>query len=205
MADKITSDIVINALRKVNDPELNKDLVTLNMIQDLKIQDGIVQFTINLTTPACPLKSKIEADAKKAVSSLDGVKDVQITMSAKVRGAGNMDNKMQLAIKNIIAIGSGKGGVGKTTVSVNVAVALAQTGASVGLLDADIYGPNVPLMMGLKSLPEPKNEKVTPAEAYGVKVMSIGFLVKPGQPLIWRGPMLHSTLQQFFSEVDWGE
>jgi ATP-binding protein involved in chromosome partitioning len=205
MADKITKEKALNILQTVMDPELNKDLVSLNMIQDLEVEDGNVKFTIVLTTPACPLKSKIEADARKAFDGVDGVSKVDIKMSAKVPQNKQINEQVDLKVKNIVAVASGKGGVGKSTVAVNLAIALAQTGAKVGIMDADIYGPNVPTMMGVKQLPPPQNKKLIPAENYGVKVISIGFLVKMGQPLIWRGPLLHSTIKQFLVDVEWGE
>ena len=199
----VTKDQVIDALRQVQDPELRKDLVTLQMIKDVQIDDSHVAFTVELTTPACPLRTQIQKEAEQAVLALEGVETVDVTMGARVPS----DDKIKdLAIKNIIAVGSGKGGVGKSTVAVNLAVALAQCGATVGLLDADIYGPNVPTMMGVDALPPtPQGKKIQPAEAHGVKVMSIGFMVTPGQPLIWRGPMLHSAIKQFLNDVDWGE
>jgi ATP-binding protein involved in chromosome partitioning len=199
----VTKDQVIDALRQVQDPELRKDLVTLKMIKDIKIEDSNVSFMVELTTPACPLRTQIQKEAEEAVLALEGVDTVDVTMGAQVP----RDEKIKdLAIKNIIAVGSGKGGVGKSTVAVNLAVALAQCGAAVGLLDADIYGPNIPTMMGVGALPPtPKCEKIQTAEAYGVRVMSIGFMVTPGQPLIWRGPMLHSAIKQFLNDVDWGE
>ena len=205
MADRISRESVLNALSKVQEPELRKDLVTLNMIEDLEIKGDQVSFTIILTTPACPLKSRIENEARNAVLAVPGVKSVQIKMDSSVPNDGRSRGLMQLPIRNAVAIASGKGGVGKSTVAVNVAVALAQAGARVGLLDADIYGPNIPTMMGVATLPPPTKEKLVPAEAYGVKMMSIGFLVKPDQPLIWRGPMLHSAIRQFLSDVEWGE
>ncbi len=200
-----TRDAVLAALSKVQEPELHKDLVTLNMIRDLNIQEGQVSFTIMLTTPACPLRTRIENEARQAVLAVPGVSQVQIKMDANVPADGRMRGLLKLPVRNAVAVASGKGGVGKSTVAVNVAVALAQTGAKVGLLDADIYGPNLPTMMGVHRLPPQKGEKLVPAEAYGVEVMSIGFLVKPGQPLIWRGPMLHSAIRQFLSDVAWGE
>lgn len=201
----ITKEKALDILRTVMDPELHKDLVTLNMIQDLEVKEGIVKFTILLTTPACPLKNKIETDAREAFKDVEDVKKVEIKMSARVPKNQQIDEKIDLEIKNIIAVSSGKGGVGKSTVAVNLAIALAKTGAKVGIMDADIYGPNVPTMMGATQLPEPKNNKIMPAENYGVKIVSIGFLVKKGQPLIWRGPLLHSTIKQFLVDVDWGE
>ena len=201
----VSQEAILTVLRRVQDPELHKDLVTLNMIQDLEINGGKVSFRIVLTTPACPLSGRIENDARQAVMSVAGVESAVIKMDAIVTSDGRPRGLLQLPVTNAVAVASGKGGVGKSTVAVNVAVALAQTGASVGLLDADIYGPNVPTMMGIKRLPPPENNKLVPAQAYGVKVMSIGFLVKPGQPLIWRGPMLHSTIRQFLADVEWGE
>jgi ATP-binding protein involved in chromosome partitioning len=203
--DTVTKHMVLEVLKNVQEPELHRDLVSLNMIQDLDIKADQVKFTILLTTPACPLKSKIESDARAAVLSLPGVKKVDVKLDANVPSDGRTRGLMQLPIRNAVAIASGKGGVGKSTVAVNVAVALAQSGASVGLLDADIYGPNVPTMMGVENLPPATKDKLVPAEAYGVKMMSIGFLVKPHQPLIWRGPMLHSAIRQFLSDVVWGE
>lgn len=202
---ELSVEKVLAVLRTVQDPELHKDLVSLNMIQDVEVKDGNVKFTIVLTTPACPLKTKIEQDAREAVASLEGVLSVQIKMDARVPNDGRARGIVQLPIKNVIAVASGKGGVGKSTVAVNIAVILAEMGSKVGLLDADIYGPNIPTMMGVQQLPPSAKEKLTPATAHGVKVMSIGFLVKPGQPLIWRGPMLHSAIRQFLSDVDWGE
>ncbi len=201
----LTKDIVLAALSQVQEPELHRDLVSLNMIQELKVNNGTVSFTIMLTTPACPLRSKIEHEARQAVLALPGVQEVKITMSANVPADGRARGMMSLPVRNAVAIASGKGGVGKSTVAVNLAVSLAKSGAKVGLLDADIYGPNIPTMMGVHTIPGQAGDKIIPAERYGVKIMSIGFLVKPGQPLIWRGPMLHSAIRQFLSDVDWGE
>jgi ATP-binding protein involved in chromosome partitioning len=175
------------------------------MIHDLQIAGDQVSFTVMLTTPACPLKHQIEREAKNAVAALPGVSSVQIKFDANVPSDGRSRGLLQLPIRNVVAIASGKGGVGKSTVAVNVAVVLAASGARVGLLDADIYGPNVPTMMGVNQLPPPQDDKLIPAESYGVKMMSIGFLVKPNQPLIWRGPMLHSAIRQFLTDVTWGE
>jgi ATP-binding protein involved in chromosome partitioning len=205
MSSKIEKDAVLAALSKVQEPELHKDLVTLNMIRDLEIKGGEVRFSILLTTPACPLKTSIENAARAAVLTVPGVKTVTIKMDASVPADGRMRGLMQLPVRNAIAVASGKGGVGKSTVSANLAVALAQSGARVGLLDADIYGPNIPTMMGIHDIPDSKDNKLIPAEAYCVKLMSMGFLVKPGQPLIWRGPMLNSAIRQFLSDVEWGE
>lgn len=203
--NKVTEQAVLAALSKVQEPELHKDLVSLNMIRDLRISGDQVSFTVVLTTPACPLRGRIESEARSAVQALPGVSSVEVKLDANVPSDGRPRGLLQLPIRNAVAIASGKGGVGKSTVAVNMAVALAQSGTRVGLLDADIYGPNVPTMMGLEHLPPAQGEKLVPAEAYGVKIMSIGFMVKPNQPLIWRGPMLHSAIRQFLTDVDWGE
>ncbi|MEN4099626.1 MAG: P-loop NTPase, partial [Anaerolineaceae bacterium] len=163
------------------------------------------RFTIMLTTPACPLKGRIEAEARQAVLSVPGIENVEIRMSSSVPSDGKSRGLLQMPVKNAVAIASGKGGVGKSTVAVNVAVSLAKFGATVGLLDADIYGPNIPTMMGVERLPAQRGNQLVPAEIYGVRLMSIGFLVKPGQALIWRGPMLHSAIRQFLGDVAWGE
>jgi ATP-binding protein involved in chromosome partitioning len=191
------------ALGKVQDPELHKDLITLKMIRDLKVEDGRVSFTLVLTTPACPLRDRIAADAREAVRSVPGVREVQIGMDAAVPG-GLRGGTVSIGARNLVAVGSGKGGVGKSTLAINLAVSLAQSGSCVGLLDADIYGPNVPRMMGISRLPPTQGERIVPAEAYGVKVVSIGLMVEPGQPLVWRGPMLHSAIRQLLADVDWG-
>jgi len=206
MPKSITEQDVLNQLKTVMDPELHKDLVSLGMIKDIKVSESNdVEFTIELTTPACPLRNRIETDAREAVTRIEGINQVKINMSARVAQNQQLKEKVEISVKNIVAVSSGKGGVGKSTVAVNLAVALANTGAKVGLMDADFYGPNVPTMMGVSEIPGPQNNKIIPAIAHGVKVMSIGFLVKPGQPLIWRGPLLHSTIRQFLVDVDWGE
>jgi ATP-binding protein involved in chromosome partitioning len=207
MSDKsiISEAAVMAALSQVQEPELHKDLVSLNMIRDIKISGDQISFTILLTTPACPLKNQIEREARQAVLAVPGVSSVEVKMDANVPSDGRSRGLLQLPIRNAVAVASGKGGVGKSTVAVNIAILLAESGARVGLLDADIYGPNVPIMMGVDRLPPLHEDKLVPAEAYGVKLMSIGFLVKPDQPLIWRGPMLHSAIRQFLSDVEWGE
>ena len=204
MANQFTNDAVMKALGTVIEPELHKDLVTLNMVRDLEIKGDAVNFTVMLTTPACPLKHVMERDARGALKKI-GVENVSVKWSSNVPTDNRIIGQISLPVKNTLAIGSGKGGVGKSTVSVNVAVALAQSGASVGLLDADIYGPNANIMLGALRMPPPKGQMMTPATAHGVKLMSMGFLVKPDQPLIWRGPMLHSAIRQFLTEVEWGD
>jgi ATP-binding protein involved in chromosome partitioning len=201
----ITKEQVLSALSNVMDPDLHRDLVSLNMIKDIEIRDERVSFSIELTTPSCPLKSKIEADARGAVLTMTEAKEVDINMTSKVSQSKSLDLSGN-CFKHVIAIGSGKGGVGKSTVSLNIALALVRDGAKVGLLDADIYGPNIPRMLGIDRLPDtPEGQKIKPAVVFGLKVVSIGFLVQSGQPLIWRGPMLHSAIQQFITDFDWGD
>jgi ATP-binding protein involved in chromosome partitioning len=204
MTKKLTQESILAALGKVEEPELHKDLVTLNMVRNLEIDADAVSFTVMLTTPACPLRGKIESEARQAVLAL-GAKTVKVKFDSDVPNDGRMRGLVNMPIRNAIAVGSGKGGVGKSTVAVNIAVALAQSGARVGLLDADIYGPNIPTMMGVEKLPPPNGKKLVPATAYGLKMISMGLLVKPGQPLIWRGPMLNSAIRQFLGDVEWGE
>ena len=203
---KLTQEQVLDALRTVQEPELGRDLVTLNMVKNLAVDDGRVWVTINLTTPACPLKDKMEADVRATLGRLEGFKDVTIKWEATVPSGRGVEGRSGVpGVKNIIAVASGKGGVGKTTVAVNLAVALARLGATVGLLDADVYGPNVPTMLGVNDQPAARGETILPLEGYGVRVMSMGFLNPERKPLIWRGPMLHQVLQQFLRRVEWGE
>ncbi|MBK8047697.1 MAG: Mrp/NBP35 family ATP-binding protein [Anaerolineales bacterium] len=195
----------MKALSTVQEPELHQDLVTLGMIKDLTIREGDVSFTIQLTTPACPLRAVMERDATNAVSAIAGVTNVAIRFDAEVRTDHRIIGKLNIPVKNIIAIASGKGGVGKSTISTNMAVSLALEGAKVGVLDADIYGPNIPMMFGLSGRPAIVEGKMVPLEAYGVEVMSMGFLMPEGEAVVWRGPMLHKALQQLFTDVLWGE
>jgi ATP-binding protein involved in chromosome partitioning len=202
----LTERDVHDALRTVQEPELGRDIMTLGMVKGLEIRDRDVSFTIELTTPACPLKDEIEGNTRAALAAI-GAEAVQITWGAMVRRASPVQPQALLpGVKNVVAVVSGKGGVGKSTVSVNLAVALAQTGASVGLLDADITGPNIPLMMGLEGQPVASpNNKITPLERYGVKVISIQFFVPEGQPVVWRGPLVGGAIQQFLRDVEWGD
>lgn len=204
---KITEESVMKALGHVMEPELLKDIVTLNMVKDLKIDGNNVSLTVVLTTPACPLKDEITNRVEKALhQQVPDVGRIKIDYTANVSsGKSQVKENYIPGVKNTIAISSGKGGVGKSTVSVNLAVALAQTGARVGLMDADIYGPNVPLMMGIKTPPAPEGEKLLPAENHGVKFMSMAFFVPDDTPMIWRGPMVHGAIQQFLRDVIWGE
>ena len=201
----VTETAVMAALANVIEPELHRDLVSLNMIRNLKIEGNDVTFTIMLTTPACPLKGKMEADSRAALAGVPGIGQISINWDANVPADRRIKDQLGQSFRNTIAVSSGKGGVGKSTIAVNLAIALAQTGASVGLLDADILGPNVPMMMGVEQMPPPRNRKMVPAENFGVKFISMAFLVKPDQPLIWRGPMLHSAISQLLSDVEWGE
>jgi ATP-binding protein involved in chromosome partitioning len=196
---------VLGALAVVHDPDLHRDIVGLGFIKDLAISGGRVSFTIELTTPACPVKDQMRDQARAAVLAVPGVTAVDVTMSARVREAvGGEGPRQPLAgVKNVIAVGAGKGGVGKTTVSVNLAIALARCGSKVGMIDGDIYGPNVPIMLGMKTDLVTDGQKIVPAEKYGLQVISMGFLTKDDAPIIWRGPMLHGALQQFFREVKW--
>jgi ATP-binding protein involved in chromosome partitioning len=211
MFDVLDSQSVLEVLRPVQDPELRKSLVELNMIRHIRIDGGKVQFTLVLTTPACPLREFIVTDAKQAVQKLPGVTEVVIDVTAEIPQQKSLPNRTGIAgVKNIVAVSSGKGGVGKSTVAVNIAVALAQTGAKVGLLDADIYGPNAPIMLGLsdtgiKVRKEATGEILEPAFNHGVKLVSMAFLIDRDQPVIWRGPMLNGVIRQFLYQVEWGD
>jgi ATP-binding protein involved in chromosome partitioning len=202
----VTRDEVLAALGTVQDPDLHKDIVTLGFVKDVKLQGGEVDFTIELTTPACPVRDEMKAEAERKVAALPGVTAARAKMTADVRARGGFGRQAVAGIKNILAVGAGKGGVGKSTTSVNLAVALQRKGARVGLMDADVYGPNIPQMLGITAQPEVGEDKrIVPPEAYGIKVISMGMLVAPDQPIIWRGPMLHGAVQQFMRDVAWGE
>ncbi|MEO7663964.1 MAG: Mrp/NBP35 family ATP-binding protein, partial [Candidatus Limnocylindrales bacterium] len=203
---QVTEDAVYAALRTVQEPELGGDLVTRNMIKDLVLEGNALAFTIELTTPACPLKDEIESRVHAALDPI-GVESIDLTWGSMVRRAAPRTAEQLLpGVKNVIAVASGKGGVGKSTVAVNLAVALARDGAAVGLLDADITGPNVPIMLGLDGQPgKSANEKILPLERHGVKAISIQFFVPAGQPIIWRGPLVGGAIQQFLRDVEWGE
>jgi ATP-binding protein involved in chromosome partitioning len=196
---------VLDALKVVRDPDLNRDIVSLGFIKDLIVDGGRVAFTIELTTPACPVKDQMRDQARAAVMQLPGVTAVDVQMGARVREAVDpaAGRAAVPGVKNILAVGAGKGGVGKTTVAVNLALALSQAGSRVGIIDGDIYGPNVPLMLGIKTELTTDGEKIVPAEKYGLQIISMAFLTGDDAPIIWRGPMLHGALQQFFREVRW--
>jgi ATP-binding protein involved in chromosome partitioning len=202
----ITEDQVLQALRAVKDPDLHKDIVTLNMIRDMAVCGGIVSFRFVLTTPACPVRDQLKFEAEKAVMGIAGVERVEVKMDAEVPKARGVIDKSEIAgIKHIVAVSSGKGGVGKSTVSVNLAVSLALSGAKVGILDTDVYGPNVPIMMGGHDLPLAHGNMIVPPVYHGVKTMSIGLLNPGDKAVVWRGPMLHSAVSQFLRQVEWGE
>jgi ATP-binding protein involved in chromosome partitioning len=203
----ITEQAVLDSLSQIIDPDLRKDIVTLGFVRDLKIDGGDVSFRIVLTTPACPVKEEMEGMAREFVRVLPGVTNVNVTMDAEVpQGRGLANNVSVPGVKNIVAVSSGKGGVGKSTVAVNLAIALALDGAKVGIMDADVYGPNVPLMLGTGyDQPEVVNGQLRPIEAHGIKMISMAVLVPPDKPMILRGPMLHGVVRQFLTDVNWGE
>jgi ATP-binding protein involved in chromosome partitioning len=202
----LSQDNVLAVLRTVQDPDLHKDIVTLGFVKDVKIEGGEVDFTIELTTPACPVRDQMKAEAEQKVAALPGVTTARAKMTADVKARGGFGRQQVPGIRNIVAVGAGKGGVGKSTTAVNLAVALAAKGARVGLMDADVYGPNIPQMLGVSDQPEvSEDKKMVPPEAHGIKLISMGMLVPPDQPIIWRGPMLHGAVQQFMRDVAWGE
>lgn len=197
---------MLDALRVVTDPDLGRDIVSLGFVKDVRVADGSVGFTIELTTPACPERDRMRQQARHAVAALLGAGVVDVTMTARVRGSsGPMKQQLLPSVKNIIPVASGKGGVGKSTVSANLALALASTGARVGIMDADVYGPTIPTLMNAHTLPKPTIEGTVPAEQYGVKIISMGFFLREDDAIIWRGPMLHKTVQHFLGNVLWGE
>ena len=206
----LTSEQILHALACVQDPDLHRDIVALGFVKRLQIDGGRVSFAIELTTPACPVREQLKTQAEEAVRTVPGVTSVDVTMTSQVRSSVAMSSAPAAAhvanLKNIIPIASGKGGVGKSTVSANLAVALAATGAKVGLLDADVYGPTIPTLLGVTAQPEiTAEQRMIPIERYGLKVISMGFFMKPDEAVVWRGPMLHKTVQQFLSGVEWGE
>jgi ATP-binding protein involved in chromosome partitioning len=197
---------VLDALRGVKDPDLGRDLVDLGMIKDVRISEGTVALTVNLTTPACPLKGQIERDVRTALQHrLPGEWKLNITMGAEVRGKGVMESGDIPGVKNVIAVGSGKGGVGKSTMAAAIAYGLRSYGASVGLMDADVYGPSIPHLVGAGGRPMARGDRIQPIETNGLKLMSMGFLLEPDKAVIMRGPMLHGIIQQFLRQVDWGQ
>ena len=201
----ISETSVLDALRSVRDPDLHRDIVALKFVKDLRIEGDRVGFTIELTTPACPVKDQMRDQARAAVMQIPGVAAVDVQMTAQVRSAvtGDLGKTPVPGVKNIIAVGAGKGGVGKTTVAVNLALALSKSGGRVAMIDGDIYGPNVPIMLGISTQLTTDGKKIVPAEQYGLQLVSMAFLTNDDSPVIWRGPMLHGVIQQFFREVRW--
>jgi len=201
-----TEQTVLSALATITDPDIHRDIVSLGFIKDLRIQGEHVAFTIELTTPACPVREQMQEDARRVVLALPGITHVDITMTSQVRATQSAEkDKLLPLVKNVVPVGSGKGGVGKSTVSANLAIALAKLGARVGLMDADVYGPSIPILMGATIPPGPGTGKIVPPVHYGVKIMSMGFFVPKGEAVIWRGPMLAKMVDQFLGDVDWGE
>ncbi len=198
---------ILNALRPIEDPDFKRSIVELGFVKNIQIQDGRVSFTIQLTTPACPVKEQFKAAAETAVRALEGVEQVEVEFTAATRpSASSASSEILTSVKNVIAVASGKGGVGKSTLAVNLALGLRELGAQVGLLDCDIYGPSIPLMLNVSGQPRVTAErKILPKEAYGLELMSIGFLAGEGAPVIWRGPMVHGIIRQFLGDVLWGE
>ena len=202
----LTEGDVIAALKGVKDPDIQRDLVDLGMIKDIRINGSAVTLTVNLTTPACPLKAKIEADVRQALGAkLGSDYTFTINMTADVRGKGVAEKGDIPGVKNVIAVGSGKGGVGKSTIAASIAFGLQSYGAKVGLMDADVYGPSIPHLVGASGRPMAMGERIHPIEANGLKLMSMGFLLEPERAVVMRGPMLHGIMQQFLHQVEWGE
>jgi ATP-binding protein involved in chromosome partitioning len=208
---EISKDAVFEALTAVIDPDLHKDIVTLGFVQNVRICGGNVAFNVELTTPACPVKEQLKKACEDVVMALPGVDKVEVTMTAQTRRPPEIRNLIP-GIKNAIAVASGKGGVGKSTSAVNLALALAETGAKVGLMDADVYGPSIPIMLGVPEGEQPEvsvdnegHQRIVPIERYGIKLISIGFLTERENPIVWRGPMVGKMIQQFLGAVDWGE
>jgi ATP-binding protein involved in chromosome partitioning len=209
MTSPLDAATILNALRPIVDPDFGKSIVDLGFIKDLKIDGGGVSFAIELTTPACPIKAEFEKAARERVLALDGVDDVQVSMTSQTRGrttaAQTQAADVLPGVKNVVAVASGKGGVGKSTTALNLALALGVAGARVGLMDADVYGPSIPLLTGVQGRPQADGERIQPLEKYGLKLMSMGFFVTEDSPVIWRGPMVHGLIGQFLKDVDWGE
>jgi len=202
----VLKEAILEALKQVVDPDLHRDIVSLGFVKDIKECDGNVAATIELTTPACPVKDILKQQAIDAIKSVPGVVNVAVEMTAQVRTRDIAPEDMLPGVKHVIAVASGKGGVGKSTISVNLAIALAKTGAKVGLMDADVYGPSIPLMMGCANeRPDSDGEKILPIVKHGITMMSIGFLLEDGQAVMWRGPMVAATVRQLLADVAWGE
>ncbi|OQY46876.1 MAG: hypothetical protein B6242_06555 [Anaerolineaceae bacterium 4572_78] len=203
---QITEKQVMHALSHVIEPELHKDLVTLDMITNVEISENDVAFTVVLTTPACPLKNEIQNACETALRRhIPEIGNITVNWGAEVQKNSSLTDRLDIDVRNIIAVVAGKGGVGKSTIATNLAISLSLEGANVGLMDADIYGPNIPLMMGVNERPLSENDKIKPLIGHGIKLMSVGFLVEKEQPIIWRGPIIHTAIRQFLSDVDWDD
>ena len=208
MTSPVTESQVLDALRPIMDPDFHKSIVDLGFIKNLEIEGSRVTFEIELTPPACPIKAEFEREGSERVAALQGVSDVQVTMTSDTRQApSSVKEKVVLpGVRNLLAVASGKGGVGKSTVALNVALSLSQSGARVGLMDADVYGPSLPLLTGVSGRPPTtSNQRIIPLEGYGLKLMSMGFFLDDNSPVIWRGPMVHGLIKQFLTDVAWGE
>ena len=208
MTPPVSEDEVLDALRPIIDPDFSKSIVDLGFVKNIKIDGPRVAFEIELTTPACPIKAEFEREARERVSGLDSVSDVEVSMTADTRkAASSVKEKVVLpGVRNIVAVASGKGGVGKSTIALNLALSLPQSGARVGLMDADVYGPSLPLLTGVGGQPSTtSNQRIIPLEGYGLKLMSMGFFLDDSSPVIWRGPMVHGLIKQFLTDVAWGE
>ena len=209
MAATLSDSAILDALRPIVDPDFNKSIVDLGFVKNIRIDGGNVSFAIELTTPACPVKAEFEKAARERVVALDGVENVHVTMTSNTRGrnlsAGAPQSEILPGVRNTIAVASGKGGVGKSTTAVNLALALSEAGAAVGVMDADVYGPSLPLLTGVTGRPRTLDKRIFPHEGYNLKLMSMGFLVNDDSPVIWRGPMVHGLISQFLSDVEWGE
>ena len=206
----VTEEDILDALRPIIDPDFGKSIVDLGFVKEIAIEGGRIAFKIELTTPACPVKEEFQKAARERVLALDAVDDVDVTMTANTRGssarAAEGDAEAVLpGVRNVIAVASGKGGVGKSTVALNLALALQQSGASVGVMDADVYGPSLPLLTGVHGRPRAEERRIYPHESMGLKLMSMGFFLTDDSPVIWRGPMVHGLVRQFLTEVQWGE
>ena len=204
---------VLAALEPIVDPDFGRSIVELGFVKNLRIEGGRVAFDIELTTPACPVKAEFERTARERVAALPGVAEVSVRMTANTRGraasprppGGEPQPEILPGVRNVLAVASGKGGVGKSTIAVNLALALRESGASVGLLDADVYGPSLPLLTGVAGRPATRDKRILPQQGYGLKLMSMGFFLTEDSPVIWRGPMVHGLIRQFLSDVEWGE
>jgi ATP-binding protein involved in chromosome partitioning len=208
MAAPISNPVILDALRPIVDPDFGKSIVDLGFVKNIRIDGGNVSFAIELTTPACPVKAEFEKAARERVLALDGVENVDVTMTSNTRGrdlSAGAQPEILPGVRNAIAVASGKGGVGKSTTAVNLALALRESGAAVGVMDADVYGPSLPLLTGVHGRPRTRGKHILPHEAYGLNLMSMGFLVDENSPVIWRGPMVHGLVSQFLSDVEWGE